>query len=62
MNSLRTQWLCEGPIFYAKRCRGGTEVSVKVTCDKKKKDRLERALEAKERRRRKKGKKEELGE
>ena len=44
--------------------RGGIEVSVKVTCDKKEKDSLERALEAKERRRRNRtqGKKEEKGE
>ena len=37
MKSLCTQWLCEGSVFYAKRCRGGTEVSFKITCDEKKK-------------------------
>ena len=37
VNSLLTQWLCGGSVFYAKRCRGVTEVSVKITCDKKEK-------------------------
>ena len=27
--------VCGGSGFYAKRCGGGTEVSVKITCDKK---------------------------
>ena len=37
VNSLWTQWLCGGSVFYAKRCKGGTEVSVNITCDKKEK-------------------------
>ena len=41
-------------MFYAKRCRGGTEVSVNITCSKKERDRLKRVLEAKERGRGKK--------
>ena len=48
VKSLRTQWFCGGSVFYAKRCRGGTELSVKITCDEKERDSLDRALEAKE--------------
>ena len=34
-NRLSTQWLGGDFVLYAKRCRGGTEVSAKITCDKK---------------------------
>ena len=37
VSSLRSQWLCGSFVFYAKRCGGGTEVSVKITCYKKRK-------------------------
>ena len=35
INSMWTQWVCGGSAVHAKRCRGGTEVSAKITCDKK---------------------------
>ena len=37
MNSLWTHWLYGDSVFYAKRCRSGTEVSVKITCFRKEK-------------------------
>ena len=50
-----------GSIFYAKRCRGGTEV-LRSLVIRKKRDSLEKALEAKEKRVRRRKKRRERRE